>query len=143
MFLDKHILSIFWGWISEKLYSSLRLKNTMLIQKNIYVSPCHQIISLAHSRIFLCIYDKQVIVQSRKYIAHNFRVFLNSLKHISQGFSATKKDWKCLIGRNFVGQNFRHQMKNSSLMPDEKFHPIKVKVTINEAQMNLPGKQVI
>ena len=34
---------------------------------------------------------------------------------------------KYLIRRNFVGQNFRHQTKNSSLSPDEKFRPIKGK----------------
>ena len=47
-----------------------------------------------------------------------------------------------LIGRNFVGRNFRHQTKNSSLSPYEKFGPTKVKVSLNEVQVNLRGKQV-
>ena len=51
-----------------------------------------------------------------------------------------------LIGRNFVGRNFRraklfvgrnfrHQTKNLSLSPDEKFRPIKVKVSLVEMQI--------
>ena len=43
----------------------------------------------------------------------------------------------------FVGRNFRHQTKNSSLSIDEKFRPIKVKVSLNEVQVNLREKQVI
>ena len=37
----------------------------------------------------------------------------------------------------FVGRNFRNQAKNSSLLPDEKFCPIKVKVFLVEVQVNL------
>ena len=33
-----------------------------------------------------------------------------------------------LSGETFVVRNFRHQAKNSSLSPDEKFRPIKAKV---------------
>ena len=43
----------------------------------------------------------------------------------------------------FVGRNFRHQTKNSSLSPDEKFRPIKAKLPFIDAQMNLREKQVI
>ena len=49
------------------------------------------------------------------------------------------------VGRNFcraklfVGQNFFHRTKNSSLSPDKKFHPIKVKVSLVKIQMNLRG----
>ena len=32
----------------------------------------------------------------------------------------------------FVGRNFRHETKNSSLSPDEKFRPIKVNVSLVE-----------
>ena len=42
----------------------------------------------------------------------------------------------------FVGQNFRHQTKNLSLSPDEKFCPIKVNVSIVKAQVSPRGKQV-
>ena len=42
-----------------------------------------------------------------------------------------------VVGRNFVGRNFRHLSKNSSLSPDEKFRPIKAKVSQNEVQVNL------
>ena len=35
------------------------------------------------------------------------------------------------------------ETKNSSLSPDEKFRPIRVKVSLNEVQVNLQGKQVI
>ena len=48
-----------------------------------------------------------------------------------------------LIGRNFVGGNFRRAKlfvgQNSSLLPDEKFRPIKVKVSLVEVQVNLRG----
>ena len=53
------------------------------------------------------------------------------------------KDTTYLIGRNFVGRNFRHQTKISSLSPDEKFGPIKVKVSLSEVYVNLRGKQAI
>ena len=39
----------------------------------------------------------------------------------------------------FVGRSFRHQMKNSSLSPDGKFRPIKVKVSLVEVQVNIRG----
>ena len=39
----------------------------------------------------------------------------------------------------FVRQNFRHQAKNSSLLPDEEFLPIKVKVYVVEVQLILRG----
>ena len=48
-----------------------------------------------------------------------------------------------LSGETFVGRNFRHQTKNSSLSPDKKFRSIKVKVSLNEVQVNLRGKEVI
>ena len=48
-----------------------------------------------------------------------------------------------LFGETFVGRNFRHQKKNLLLLPDEKFRPIKVKVSLNEVQMRLRGKQVL
>ena len=48
-----------------------------------------------------------------------------------------------LSGESFVGRNFRHLTKNSSLSPDEKFRPIKVKVSLVEVQMNLRWKKVI
>ena len=48
------------------------------------------------------------------------------------------------VGRNYSsGEIFRHQTKNSSLSPDEKFRPVKVKVSLVEVQMNLRGKKVI
>ena len=50
---------------------------------------------------------------------------------------------KYLIRRNFVGRNFRHQRKNSSLSPDKKFRTIKIKVSLNELQVNLRRKHVI
>ena len=43
----------------------------------------------------------------------------------------------------FIGRNFGHQTKNSSLSPDEKFPPIKVKVTFVGVQVSLRGQQVI
>ena len=63
-------------------------------------------------------------------------------------------DFKYLIGQNFVwlnfrraklfiGRYFRHQTKNSSLSPDEKFRSIEVKVSLVEVQVNLGEKQVI
>ena len=39
----------------------------------------------------------------------------------------------------FIGRNFGHQTKNSSLSPDEKFPPIKVKVTFVGVQVSLRG----
>ena len=52
---------------------------------------------------------------------------------------------KCdyLVWRNFVGRNFRHFSKNLSLSPNEKFRPIKLKVSLVEVQVNIRGKQVI
>ena len=53
------------------------------------------------------------------------------------------------IGRNFrraklfVGRHFRHQTKNPSLSPDEKFRPREVKVSLVEVQVKLGGKEVI
>ena len=43
----------------------------------------------------------------------------------------------------FVGRNFRHPTKNSSLSPDEKFRLSKVKVSLIEVHVNLTEKQVI
>ena len=48
-----------------------------------------------------------------------------------------------LSGEIFGGQNFRHQTKKSSLSPREKSRPIKVKVSLVEAQVKLRGKKVI
>ena len=48
-----------------------------------------------------------------------------------------------LSGEIFVGRNLRYQTKTFSLSPDEKFHPIKLKVSVVEVQLKLKEKQVI
>ena len=47
-----------------------------------------------------------------------------------------------LSGEILSGEIF-HCSKNLSLSPEEKFHPIKMKVSFVEVQMNLGGKKVI
>ena len=71
------------------------------------------------------------------------KVFLNELQVNLRDKQVISKNFDHLIGRNFVGRNLRHQTKNLSHSPDEKFRPIKVKLSLNEVQMNLRGKQVI
>ena len=48
-----------------------------------------------------------------------------------------------LSGKLFFRRNSRRQTKNSSLSPEEKFRPRKVKVSLVEVQVNLKGKQAI
>ena len=50
---------------------------------------------------------------------------------------------KLCLAKLLSGETIRHQTKNSSLSPDEKFRPIKVKVSLVGVQMNLRGKKVI
>ena len=50
---------------------------------------------------------------------------------------------KTLSGETIRRAKFSSLKENSSLSPDEKFRPIKVKVSLVEVQMNLRGKEVV
>ena len=52
-----------------------------------------------------------------------------------QMLTCVSLDYLSYLIKIFVWRNFRHQAINSSPLLDEKFHPIKVKVSLVEVQV--------
>ena len=69
-----------------------------------------------------------------------YHTIIKVSEHFAVEFSNEVPYQAKLFAKLFVGQNFRHQTRNLLLSPDEKFRPIKVKVSLIEVQMNLRGR---